>query len=417
MNAFDGSGRRGWFARCLKWAVFAAAVAAPLAAESAESVEALLQAGRHQAAEESLTKRLQDAPDDPLANTQLGVVKVVQAIERLGQSNYRMGIGSQRQWALFFRMPVPPNDDPQQVTYQDVRDVLQQSLDDLAEAEAILARVGDREVKWPVDLAGVKIDLNGDGQFDNKETLSRVYLSLARAGRGAEAPPGFVVGLDTADVYWLRGYCHLLSALGEFLLAYDQQRMFDHTAHLIFPKAAIEHDFLFESEKTQGLWDWRLVADAVALVHLIDWPLKEPERLQSVHTHLLAVIETSRATWDAIAKETDNDREWIPGPEQQSVMPGGVMGQERIDAWRGFLDEAQALLAGEKLAPFWRDASLGVNLKRAFYEPRGFDLVLWLQGTAAAPYLEEGEVSEQETWEMLQRVFRGDFIGFAFWLN
>jgi len=35
----------------------------------------------------------------------------------------------------------------------------------------------------------------------------------------------------------------------------------------------------------------------------------------------------------------------------------------------------------------------GVNLRRVFTEPREFDLVLWVQGTAAVPYLEAGEVT------------------------
>ena len=76
------------------------------------------------------------------------------------------------------------------------------------------------------------------------------------------------------------------------------------------------------------------------------------------------------------------------------------------------------LLAGRKLVPFWRDAGgRGVNLRRVFTEPREFDLVLWVQGTAAVPYLEAGEVSTPEVWTRLKRIFRGEFLGFAIWFN
>jgi len=83
-----------------------------------------------------------------------------------------------------------------------------------------------------------------------------------------------------------------------------------------------------------------------------------------------------------------------------------------------FLDEADEILAGRKLIPFWRDAGgRGVNLRRVFVEPREFDLVLWVQGTAAIPYLEAGELTTPEVWQRLQRIFQGEFLGFAIWFN
>lgn len=43
--------------------------------------------------------------------------------------------------------------------------------------------------------------------------------------------------------------------------------------------------------------------------------------------------------------------------------------------------------------------------------------MLWVQGSAAAPFLEQGELTTPETWQRLERIFQGDFIGFAIWLN
>ena len=52
-----------------------------------------------------------------------------------------------------------------------------------------------------------------------------------------------------------------------------------------------------------------------------------------------------------------------------------------------------------------------------FFEPRDFDLVLWVAGIGAAPYLEDGEVLGGSDWSELNRIFRGNFLGYAFWFN
>jgi hypothetical protein len=70
------------------------------------------------------------------------------------------------------------------------------------------------------------------------------------------------------------------------------------------------------------------------------------------------------------------------------------------------------------LLPFWRGKEIrGINLQRVFLEPREFDVVLWAQGSATVPYLEEGIRTSPEDWARFQRVFRGEFLGFAFWFN
>jgi len=126
----------------------------------------------------------------------------------------------------------------------------------------------------------------------------------------------------------------------------------------------------------------------------------------------------SRKSWELIKAETDNNREWIPGANQQSVISNFAMNQQRIDTWHKFLDEAEEVLRGQKLIPFWRRGfDEGVNLHKVFREPRDFDVVLWVQGSAALPYLEHGEKTSSETWSEFQRVFRGEFIGFAAWIN
>ncbi|MGZ0172023.1 MAG: hypothetical protein ACKVHE_20965 [Planctomycetales bacterium] len=152
--------------------------------------------------------------------------------------------------------------------------------------------------------------------------------------------------------------------------------------------------------------------------------------MQSALAHLESMIDLSRESWKLIQAETDDDHEWLPNPEQTGVILNVRVRQEMIDGWHEFLNEMEHLLKGTKLIPFWRgtpggmvagvvpiNAKYGINLRRVFNEPQRFDLVLWIQGTAAMPYLEEGDRTDMAVWERLARVFGGEFFGFAIWFN
>jgi len=94
-----------------------------------------------------------------------------------------------------------------------------------------------------------------------------------------------------------------------------------------------------------------------------------------------------------------------------------------VDAWLETLDEAEQVLQGKKLIPFWRgESERGVNLRRAFTESNSFDLIEWVQGTAATPYMENGPLTglaEPRTGTRLNDAFGSpfNFIGFGFWFN
>lgn len=40
-----------------------------------------------------------------------------------------------------------------------------------------------------------------------------------------------------------------------------------------------------------------------------------------------------------------------------------------------------------------------------------------VRDTTALPFLESGEKTTPQTWRRLSRLFQGDFIGFAIWIN
>jgi len=395
-------------------------------AEESPSVEAFLAEGRLVEGEKALGERLKAAPDDGKARFGMGVVQFVRGLEKMVQSFHRYGLrtGLLGNALPFERLPIPENANPEAIGYEELRAIFQHWVDDLGRAEATLAQVKDENVKLPFRIGEIRLDLNGDGKAVEDETLWRIFAEFNRAANDPEiaaASKEFVIVLDRADVAWLRGYCHLLMAYGEIYLAHDGRELFDRTGPLFFGNAKTMFPFLRRTPGDPAIGrglDFENIADAVAFVHLIRLPVVEPRRLASTLSHLEAMIALSRESWTFILAETDDDHEWIPSPKQHTVLPGMTVTEEMVKGWKEFLAEAEALLQGKKLVPFWRDRETrGLNLRRVFIEPRTFDLILWAQGTAAAPYLEDGPQTSAETWRRLQRVFQGEFIGFALWFN
>ena len=383
-------------------------------------VEAFLSAGTLKQGDDELSQRLLDEPSDQQARFGLGVLRFIRAVERLAQAEYRHGVRNRaaNMNVPFLRIPLPVNPEPEKLSYAQARRVLQTFLDDLAQAEKTLSEVRG-EVKLPLHFGRLRLDLDGNGQATEDEALWNIFVRLNPAARGIEREQveQFQITFDTADVAWLRGYCHLLSALGEIVLAHDMQDLFERTAHLFFPRPETPYDFLLTGPKVIDFFNNDL-SDIIALIHLIHWRVAEPERMRAAHGHLLQVLELSRVTWRALAAETDDDREWIPSTKQTGVIPGISINAEMAEGWQAFLNEAEAILQGKKLLPFWRSPDgRGINLRRVFHEPQTLDLVLWIQGSGAAPFLEVGPRTEIESWRELNDAFGGQFVGFALWFN
>ena len=347
------------------------------------------------------------------------------AVEYLAQSWYQYGLAVDNLGMAagipFLRLPLPENPDPDEFSNEDFRRVLQGMVDRLEAADSTLADI-DTDVKLVVNFDQLRLDIDGDGAATDGERLWAIYTALNRLAAGmGEEPPPLAIAFDNGDVHWLRGYSNLLAALLETWLAVDNQAIFDNGAHLFFPNADTPFDILNNRAILNDDFipvDTTII-DTIALVYLtFRLEVNEPERLEKAIMHLENVATQSRFSWESILAETDNDREWIPNSEQQSVVPVNLT-PEMIDGWQTFLDEFEGILAGEILLPFWRvpTPGVGVNFRRAFLETRTFDIILWLQGSAAAPYLEEGEVTQEETWQRLNDLFGGNFVGFAFWIN
>ena len=381
---------------------------------AAPDADAFLSSGKFDEGVAALEAHLKVEPKDDVSRLGLGVTQFVSAVQRLGQ---KLGAYGPRPRFAFAGTPViaevPAPAEP--LTYPALRKINQEWLEDLARIEATLAKITSEEVKLPLHVGRVTMNLG------TAETRSLTLLPilqqfrLGTAGREAD----FVIAFDRADVDWMRGYCHLLSALAEMTLAYDGQELFDISAHRLFQHAKTPHAFLLEPNRIPngGWFQFEDFADAVAMIHMLRFPLVEPKRMEAALKHIEQTLSLSRQMWKRVLAETDNDREWIPGPKQKGAINIPVT-QEIVDNWMRALDEAELIVQGKKLIPFWRGKpTRGVNLRRVFLESRQLDIVLWIQGTAATPYLEEGELTKPDTWQQINRAFGGQFLGFGFWFN
>jgi hypothetical protein len=378
--------------------------------------------------EKALLRHLEANPDDQ-ARFGLGAIQFLRSFEKLGTGLFKYGL---RTHTFFPGMPrelqklMPENDKPEKITHAAFRGMIQEFVDSLDQATKTLGAIKDDKVKMPLEVAKIKLDLWGRGAPISAAMLFRQF----ELKEEAKATEKLEVGFDRGDAAWLKGYCHLLAGLGEVVLSLDTREAFDASAHRFFMKADTPHEFLLEDYKDidfrlLGPTDFPLIADAVQFVyHLFDMPIGEPARLKKALAHFEATVSEAEAMWKYIMAETDDDNEWIPNPRQTGVLKIAVT-DDMVKAWREVvLVEAKAILEGKKLVPFWRGKPgvRGVNLRQVFLNPpKRLDIPRWVQGTAAAPYLEKGPIttlaSDREMGN-LARLFGGaNFFGFALWFN
>ena len=215
---------------------------------------------------------------------------------------------------------------------------------------------------------------------------------------------------DRADGYWLEGYAHFLMANTNFWLAHDFEASFDAGFQLFFPDTRFPIDNYAgapsDAERRQaqmpasgGILE-NSIFDFISLIHTVNWEVAKPERRMAVRGHLKQMIRLSRENWRAIREETDNDREWLPGPHQPGKHPltGLEVSRETTEGWQNALDMFESVLNGTALIPHPRFQGAGINLRRFFDQPERFDLVLSITGPAVLPYLEPGNVLSGQDW-------------------
>jgi len=392
-----------------------AVLAGPASADEAAAKLAAdhLYAGTLADGETALTALLDKDPQNGEARVGLATVKFVRAIEKLSQGLYRYGLQQPRNSFMLpvLRLPVPVNPDPQPITYDAFRGLLSDFAADIGATEKLLDGMGPGEVKLPLDLARIRYDINGDGKFDPEETLLGVLTHVTGIGPDS-MPADLTFAFDRADAYWLQGYCNVILGVDDFFLAYDWHESFEYTFHVFFPKSDLPFTRALDAA---GPDDFTNIADLISFLH-VRWPFADAKLMASSRQAFKKAVALSRKDWDAIEAETDNDREWLPNPRQTGRFAGFVVTEERIAAWRAVLDKVDLMLDGKEMVPHWRFRQ-GFNLEKVFDDPRPFDLVLWITGPAALPYLEDGPIGSSKDWNGLADVFEGSFGIYMAWFN
>lgn len=388
-----------------------------------ELFQSYLGSGRIGDADEKLLALTAKATNNADAQLGLGLVRSARAFEKLSQSLYRYGFGSKSDGLeLYFGggiSEIARNRDPEPITYEQFRGILASFIADLASADKALAAVGDKPAKLKVDLSVARFDWNGDGVTGPEDQFG---LAIADLDENGQARP-FVVGFDTADAKWMQGYCNIMMAVAKAWLSHDFSESWNGSFSVVFPKAVSTmaaanstgggDDTMFGINKAQA----NDVADFVTLIHTIRWPVADKVMWSEVREHLKKVISLNRETWALIEQETDDDHEWLPGPKQKSgVLPSFEVTPERIQAWLAVLSQFEAALDGKTLVPHWR-FDKGINLAEVFDDPRPFDLILWLTGPAALPYLRDGPTMSTGEWSQITSIFEGNFASYAFYFN
>lgn len=400
-------------------------------------IEKFLVEGRLADGAAAMTAKLQSSPDDAVARFSLGITQFLQAVEKLGQDQHRFGILGNRRAAMpFMRLPVAENPSPEKLTYAGARAMIQTYLQGLNTAEKTLADVPVAEIKLEIRIGQIRLDLDGDGVATDDESLLGILQALNNRG-GRQNPSTAVnqltIAFDDADVLWLRGYCHVMQTIGEIILAHNWKDQFERTAHLFYPDVDSPYEFL-RAEGTGPFNGFSVqnVLDVVALIHTVNYECTEPDRMKAALGHFEEVIVLSRRSWELINQETDDDREWIPNVNQTAAFGGVRVSAQMQQSWQTFLNEMDEIVKGQKLLPFWRgvDGSVllftgefprnpewGINLRKVFTDPKQFDLVLWLQGTGAQPFLEKGRITDVNSWRRIVEGFDGNFFPFMIWFN
>lgn len=348
----------------------------------------------------------------------LGGVRFLGAVESALQLRYRADLTDRTGMLPFLRLPIADNPTPEAFQAAMIADLFRMLDAKLEQARAPLGQINEgSDFTLEINFADLWFDINANHARDPGEdalaTLGPMLLGWQWDSRDP-ATPAPVVKFDVADAAWLSAYTHLLQGVGDLVLAYDPTEP--------ITRISAAHDKIvglggaapsFLGAGSGGMDEIDLLAILIAALQ----QAPDTARMASAQQHFLAMIVDNRHFWARVALESDNAAEWLPNDKQQSAL-GLALPPGTGAVWLSVLEDAEALLKGTKLAPYWRqEGAAGVNIAKIFSDPRPADLAGWIQGWAAAPYLENGQVVSDQNWRAFEQMIGGEAMLLTFYLN
>lgn len=352
-------------------------------------------------------------PSDMFA---LGGVRFLGAVEGALQSLYATQINREMadmSGLPFLRLPLPPNPDAVPFRPELIAETYEAALVDLQNSLDALDTITDSDaVAVTINTGDLWFDINANGTRDPGEGMLESAGSQLNQGL-ADDVKGPTIRFDTADAAWLSAYAHLLSGVGETVLALDPTsaiaRVTESTAAIKAISPGPKPLFFTQDD---GMW----IDVAAMFIHAIEGQ-PDATRSQAAHAHFLGMIADNRSFWTRVATETDNKLEWIPNPRQSSALP--LEFPADIGArWRDVLAEAEAVLNGDLLIPHWRlGEGAGINLAMAMQNPPEIDFISIFQGEAILPFAQVGPRMSGQSLTAFSRMLGGDAALYMIVLN
>jgi hypothetical protein len=376
---------------------------------------------------------------DPEAKFAAGMLTFVDGLQGASQDLYKYGATLPDAGLLGIlgvagpTQSAPANPNPEPITYEKFRTLLQDLVTSMDEGKALFEAAGESG-DYVVALEPLKFrfDANGDGTAEPGETLGDLlgpvfgwtdipYADGPPPGgkkKGGDAAAGqkFEIGFDRADAIWFAGYTQVVAAHADFLLAHDFHELVDAYFHRIFPKSGLPMQDEVNGTIAMDPSTDASIADVVAAIHTLDFPVIDKPRLAGIRQRLLSITALSRKNWDAILAETDDEHELVPSPSQTPLSKDAKVDENTVKAWMATLDTADQILNGELLVPHWRFKQ-GFDLKAYFETATETDFVMILTGLGAVPFLKDGPVASADSFAEANKVFGDQWLGYAFWFN
>ena len=353
----------------------------------------------------------------------LGAVEFLRGVERSLQTRYRSNAAVGTEWmeVPLLRLPFEPNPDPEPFQPEVIRSIFEDIARDMTTARATLetAELGPEDAVR-VNLSELWFDIDGNGERSADEGLVHVGLSTLADPRVFEVTASdqlanLTVQFDAADVHWFIAYTHFLSAVSEFVVAFDPtepvRRMIESRAAMAEIGGPPPPGMLLMSPDDAAFFD------AFAAIYGALNKVPDQTHLAAASDHFLSMVAANRRFWETVRTETDDTDEWIPNATQTAAL-GFDMPPETGETWLQVLSDAEAVLKGELLVGHWRlGQGAGVNVAKMIEDPPAVDIVTWMQGQGLQPYMVKGPRVTGQSFGRFMAMFRGNGLLFMVLLN